>query len=139
MKSIIKRLSLLALMIFCAGYLAGCAAAVVGAAAGTAVAYHKGELKSTEKGTVQQVYSAALGAMNSMNLDTVTKSNDGLNAKILAKQQNGDNVAIDMEQKPSNLTEVKIRVGAFGDESRARVVLDHIRTQLDGSSTSGGN
>ena len=138
MHSFLKKLGVWSVALACVGFLSGCAAAVVGGAAAGAVIYHKGELKSTEKGSVQEVYRAALGALNSMKLDTVTKTQDGLNGKILAKEQNGDNVDIKLEQKPNNLTEVKIRVGAFGDESRARVVLDHIREQLGSTSSSSG-
>jgi hypothetical protein len=46
----------------------GCAAAVVGGAAGAgAVLYSKGELKSTENAPLEQVLTAAEEAMNSMN------------------------------------------------------------------------
>ena len=116
----------------------GCAAALIGGAAGAgAVLYSKGDLKSTEKGSVEEVYQASLEAMDKMKLETVAKNADSLNATILAKMENGDNVDIKIEQKPNDLTELKIRVGAFGDESKARVILDEIRRQLGDESTSG--
>jgi len=124
-------LPLMAMLFAVALLLSGCAAAVVGGAAGAgAVMFKEGELKSTERGNVDQVYNAAINAVDKLKLDTVTKNADSLNAKILAKESNGDNVDIKMEQKPNNLTEVKIRVGAVGNQERARLILDEIRREL---------
>jgi Protein of unknown function (DUF3568) len=109
----------------------GCAAAVVGGAAGAgAVLYSKGELKSTENAPIDQVFSAAEEALNSMNLSVVSKDKDALKAKLLAKMENGDNIDIKLEQKPNNLTEMKIRVGAFGNEDQARLIQEKIRQRL---------
>jgi hypothetical protein len=109
----------------------GCAAAVVGGAAGAgAVLYSKGELKSTENAPMDQVLSAAEETMQSMNLNVVSKDQDALKAKLLAKRENGDNIDIKLEQKPNNLTEMKIRVGAFGNEDQARLIQEKIRERL---------
>jgi hypothetical protein len=109
----------------------GCAAAVIGGAAGaSAVLYSKGELKSTENAPIDKVYDAAIETMNSMHLDVVSKDKDALNAKLLAKKENGDNIDIKLEQKPNNLTEMKIRVGAFGDEDQARLIQEKIRERI---------
>jgi hypothetical protein len=109
----------------------GCAAAVVGGAAGAgAVLYSKGELKSTENASLEQVLNAAEEAMNSMNFNVVSKDHDALKGKLLAKRENGDNIDIKLEQKPNNLTEMKIRVGAFGNEDQARLIQEKIRQRL---------
>ena len=109
----------------------GCAAAVVGGAAGAgAVLYSKGELKSTENAPLEQVLNAAEEAMNSMNFNVVSKDHDALKGKLLAKRENGDNIDITLEQKPNNLTEMKIRVGAFGNEDQARLIQEKIRQKL---------
>jgi uncharacterized protein DUF3568 len=114
-----------------AALLYGCAAAVVGGAAGAgAVLYSKGELKSTENAPLEQVLNAAEEAMNSMNLKVVSKDHDALKGKLLAKRENGDNIDIKLEQKPNNLTEMKIRVGAFGNEDQARLIQEKIRQKL---------
>jgi Protein of unknown function (DUF3568) len=114
----------------------GCAAAVVGGAAGAgAVLYSKGELKSTENGSVSQVFDAAIETMNSMQFNVVTKDQDSLKAKVLAKKSNGDNIDIKLEQKPNNLTEMKIRVGAFGNEDQARLIQEKIRERINNDKT----
>jgi hypothetical protein len=108
----------------------GCAAAVVGGAAGAgAVLYSKGELKSTENAPLEQVLTAE-EAMNSMNFNVISKDHDALKGKLLAKRENGDNIDIKLEQKPNNLTEMKIRVGAFGNEDQARLIQEKIRQKL---------
>jgi hypothetical protein len=111
--------------------LIGCAAAVIGGAAGAgAVLYSKGELKSTENAPLEQVMNAAEEAMNSMNFNVISKDHDALKGKLLAKRENGDNIDIKLEQKPNNLTEMKIRVGAFGNEDQARLIQEKIRQKL---------
>jgi hypothetical protein len=112
-------------------FLYGCAAAVVGGAAGAgAVLYSKGELKSTENASLDQVMNAAEETMHSMNLNVISKDHDALKGKLLAKRENGDNIDIKLEQKPNNLTEMKIRVGAFGNEDQARLIQEKIRERL---------
>ena len=118
------------LFVVLALWLTGCAAAVVGGAAGGAVLFNKGELTSVEQAPVDRVYRASLDAVNKLNLDTVEKSSDTLKAKILAKEKNGDNVNINIEQKPNNLTELKIKIGTTGNEDRARTVLAQIQQEL---------
>ena len=112
-------------------FLFGCAAAVVGGAAGAgAVLYSKGELKSNENASLDRVLNAAEEAMNSMNLKVISKDHDALKGKLLAKRENGDNIDIKLEQKPNNITEMKIRVGAFGNEDQARLIQEKIRQKL---------
>lgn len=112
-------------------FLFGCAAAVVGGAAGAgAVLYSKGELKSTENAPLERVLNAAEETMHSMNFNVVSKDHDALKGKLLAKRENGDNIDIKLELKPNNLTEMKIRVGAFGNEDQARVIQQKIRERL---------
>lgn len=109
----------------------GCAAAVIGGAAGAgAVLYKKGELKSIENGAIDQVLDAAEDTMHAMQLNVISKDKDALKAKLLAKRENGDNIDIKLEQKPNNLTEMRIRVGAFGNEDQARLIQERIREKL---------
>ena len=128
-----KKFSIILVIPSLAFLLTGCAAAVVGGAAGAgAVLYSKGELKSTENAPMDQVFNAAEETMNSMNFHVVSKDKDALKAKLLAKRENGDNIDIKLEQKPNNLTEMKIRVGAFGNEDQARLIQEKIRQRLSG-------
>jgi uncharacterized protein YpuA (DUF1002 family) len=109
----------------------GCAAAVVGGAAGAgAVLYSKGELKSAENAPLEEVYDAAVDTMKSMNFDVINQEKNQLEAKLVAKADNGDNIDIKLEQKPNDITEMKIRVGAFGNEDQARVIQEKIHEIL---------
>ena len=126
-----KRIVIVLVITVIAALASGCAAALVGGAAGAgAVMYSKGELKSTENASMNEVWAAARETVNSMDLEVVTEDMGGTKANLLAKEPNGDNVRIELEQKPNDLTEMKIRVGAFGDEDRARVIQQEIRQRL---------
>jgi hypothetical protein len=125
-----KSYVLLALVALSAFYW-GCAAAIVGGAAGAgAVMYSKGELKSTEKAELDEVYDAAIDALKSLDLEVISQDKDGLTAKLVAKEENGDNIDIKLEKVPNDLTEMKIRVGAFGNEDRARLIQQEIRERI---------
>jgi hypothetical protein len=112
---------------------AGCAAVVVGGAAAAGIGtykYVKGELKTKEKVSLDQAYDASIQTMQDMGFDVVQKNKDGLKGKIIAKQSNGDNIEINLERLPDDITEIGVRVGSFGDEDRSRVILDEIKKKF---------
>jgi len=109
----------------------GCAAVLIGGAAGAgAIAYSKGELKSTEKGSIDEVWDATVEATRTLNLTEISQDRDGIEGKIIARAADDDKVEIELEEKPNQLTEVKIRIGTFGDEDESRMILEEIRKNL---------
>ncbi|HHT9124916.1 MAG TPA: DUF3568 family protein [Candidatus Brocadiia bacterium] len=110
----------------------GCAGALLvggGAGAGTA-AYIMGELKSTEEASIEKTWQAAQKAMDDLEFLVTSKQKDALSAKLIAREANDKKIEIKLKKISESLTEVKIRVGVFGDESLSLHVLKEIRKNL---------
>ncbi|MBI4660270.1 MAG: DUF3568 family protein [Verrucomicrobia bacterium] len=130
-----RRKLLLASVTLCCGLvlLSGCAAALLtgGAAAGAgAVAYVRGELKSTEAAALEKVWTATLAAMSDLEFSVTKKEKDALSARAVARGANDKKIQVDLKRLSDRDTEVRIRVGILGDESISRQVLDKIKKRL---------
>lgn len=111
----------------------GCAALLLGvgggAGAGT-VAYIRGELKSTEESSIDEVWLAALKAMEDLEFTVTSKLKDAVSGKLVAHDSKDTKIEINLEKVSDKLTEVKIRVGVFGDESLSRLILERLKKHL---------
>ena len=110
----------------CALFLVGGAAA---AGAGT-VAYVDGELKETEDVAYDTAYDATLAAMSDLQYAVVDKSKGGLTTKILARTSGDKKIQVTLNKQSASVTEIRIRVGTFGDESLSRQILDKIKSHF---------
>lgn len=113
----------------------GCAFLAVGAAAGAAgagaVAYVNGELKVTESMSLDTAYKAAELALVNLKMDTVKAEKNGLNAKIEVLATTGKKATIQLRKLGDKSTEVRIRVGVFGDETIARQIHDKMQANVE--------
>ena len=112
---------------------AGCALFVVGAAAGAGAAgyaYVSGELKSTESASLERTRSATLAALKDLEFPVTSQAKDALSAELTARNANDKKIVVKLKKISDTTTEVRIRVGAFGDESLSRVVLEKIKKRL---------
>lgn len=111
----------------------GCAALLigggVGAGAGT-VAYLKGELKSTEEASIDKTWQAAQETMKDLEFVITSKEKDTFFAKLIAYRANDKKVEMYLQKASENTTEVKIRVGVFGDESLSRIISESLKKHL---------
>ena len=110
----------------------GCVAALLvggGAGAGT-VAYLKGELKSTEEASIGSVWQAAHRAMKDLGFIVTNEEKNNLSAKLIAHGSEDTKIEINLESVSARLTNVKIRVGVFGNESLSRLTLERIKKHL---------
>ncbi|HAM72194.1 MAG TPA: hypothetical protein DCM86_11175 [Verrucomicrobiales bacterium] len=121
----------LCLMLFS---VAGCASVALigaGAAAGVAgVAYANGELKASLEAPLDKAYGAAQGAMRDLQFTVKDTAKDALYAKVEAKTANDKTVRITLNKTSDKITELRIRVGTFGDEALSRTVHDKIKARL---------
>lgn len=109
----------------------GCAALVVGAAAGAgAVAYKAGELISTESTSIDKTWTATEKAFRELQLLGEAKEKDGLAARIEATGAGDKRIVVKLRNQGDKLTEVRIRVGIFGDEGYSRKILEKIKDNL---------
>jgi hypothetical protein len=109
----------------------GCGAAAVGAAAGAgAVAYANGTLGSKAAGTVPVVQQATVDALNDLNLPVTGQRGDAASGQLQSRYSDGTNLTIDLKKASASVTDIGIRVGRFGDQTRSQQVLDAINRHL---------
>lgn len=111
----------------------GCAALLLtgGAAAGAGTfAYVKGELKASESAPLPKVYDASLAAMHNLEFAVTSQEKDALSAKIVARAVGDKKVQVNLKKTTEGVTEIRIRVGTFGDETTSRLILDKIKSGL---------
>ena len=108
----------------------GCAALLIGggAAAGAGgVAYVKGELKSKENAPLDRVWEATLGAMKEMEYPITSQTKDVLAAHSIARTAQDKKIDITLKKLSDDSTEVRIRVGTFGDQHLSQMILERIQ------------
>ncbi|HHT9105122.1 MAG TPA: DUF3568 family protein [Candidatus Wujingus californicus] len=109
----------------------GCAALLIGGGAGAGtVAYLKGELKSTEEASIDKTWQAAQETMKDLEFVITSKEKDTFSAKLIAYRANDKKVEMYLQKASERTTEVKIRVGVFGDESLSRIILESLKKHL---------
>jgi hypothetical protein len=129
----IRNLILSALFITATPLLSGCALFLVGAgvAAGIgAVSYANGELRVSEEASVSATYNATLKTMSDLQFKVVDQQKDALAGKIVSKRGDGTPVTVHLKQQTDKITEIRIRVGTFGDESLSKLIYDKIKKNL---------
>ena len=109
----------------------GCAALLIGGGAGAGtVAYLKGELKSTEEASIDKTWQAAQETMKDLEFVITSKEKDTFSAKLIAYRANDKKVEMYLQKASERTTEVKIRVGVFGDESLSLIILERMKKHL---------
>lgn len=106
----------------------GCAALLVGAAAGAGgVAYSQGELKNTESVALATAHRAAERAVKDLKFVVIKSQLDGLGGLIEARSASDQKISIKTKQISTKATEVRIRVGLLGDEAASRQILSRMQ------------
>ena len=109
----------------------GCPAVLVGGAAGGgAVAYIRGELKTTEEVSLNRSWKAAQMAMSDLEFTITDKEKDAFDARIHASGAGGKAIDVALKKISPTRTEIRIRVGLFGDESLSRQILQGIKKRF---------
>lgn len=130
--TLIRLVRSIVLLTFAVGISAGgsgCILAAVGAGAG-AVAYVRGELTVTLNEKVADVGSAADKALKKLQFSRVSEAKDALYQEYVARTADDKKVIVSAKSKGERLTELKIRVGTFGDENRSQTILEAIKAGL---------
>jgi len=109
--------------------LPGCIVAAAGAGAG-AVAYVRGELDANLSTDYGKVVESARKAIGELEFAKVSENKDALKAVLVARTAMDKKVEITITNSGKKLTNIKIRVGLFGDEALSMSVLDKIKAGL---------
>lgn len=126
---------LLGMILLVLALLWGCALLLVGAGAGAGagtVAYIQGEHSQVHAGDYERVWSAAVGALNQMNIKVIKTEKDALSGTISARRADDTSVTVKVEPTGADTTTVKIRVGMFGDRAASESIQARIVTALTG-------
>ena len=124
-----KKQILLVLFLGTCLFIGGCIVAAVGGGAGTA-AYITGDLKGAEAKNIDTVYKASEKAMEQLNFNITEKNLDKLSGRIIARDSRDKKITIKIRATSENTTEVSVRVGFFGDETKAMLIYQKIQENL---------
>lgn len=108
----------------------GCMVAAVGLGAAGTIAYVRGDLQAFESERIDDVYEATLRAVDELELNVTTKSKDALSAIIIARDADDKKVTIKLKATAEGPTELSIRIGVFGSETKSRLIYQKIREKL---------
>jgi hypothetical protein len=107
----------------------GCVAVAVGAGAGV-VAYVRGDLETTLPNDYDHVVDSAREAVKTLEFVKVSDSKDAFKGVLIARTALDKKVEISFTNAGKNLTNIKIRVGVFGDEQISLAILEKIKNGL---------
>jgi uncharacterized lipoprotein len=114
--------------------LCGCGPLVIfgaGTAAGVAgYKYYEGALRIIYQAPYEDTWTAAVKALENMNISISDKSKELSSGKIAARLSDGRDVKLDVKYQSAQETEVRVRVGVFGDENASMVFKEEIRKVL---------
>ena len=117
--------------VFVGLFCSGCLALAVGAAGGAAGAvYVMGKLKDEVDYPVPVVHEAAVAAMKDLELKLTEDKADKLSAHMESAFSDGRNIWIDIDSVSDSKSQLIIRVGVMGDESRSRKIHERIKQHL---------
>ena len=121
----------LLLLLSCVAVLAqGCVVAAVGAGAAGTVAYVRGDLETVETAGLDALYKASLEALDELELAVVQKAKDAMTAEIISRDAEDKKIRIKLKSTAEGMTELSIRIGMFGDETKSRLIYGAIKKEL---------
>ena len=94
------------------------------------VAYHSGSLVSEEAVGMDAAWDACLGAVKRLEFEEESSAKDALEATLVARSATDRRITFKLRRVSDKVTEVRIRVGLFGDERFAREVHETFRKAL---------
>lgn len=103
---------------------------LLGGAGGSAIAFATGELTSQEKTPLVELDAACGVALEDLGYSQISVERDAERVRWRATTAGGEPVDIHLRAKGPKRTEVRIRVGVFGDETHSRLVLEQIHQSL---------
>jgi len=122
---------ILVLLVLCSPVLlGGCMLAAVGAGAAGTVAYVKGDLEAVEAKKLDTVYDATKKALEQLELSVSVDTKDKISATIIARDSSDKKVTVKLSAATEDSTNISIRFGAFGNETKSGMVLDKIKENL---------
>jgi hypothetical protein len=130
-----RRIGLAAVLPLLLLLVTGCAAVVVGAAAGAGVyTWMEGELIRSYQSDFDQTAAAAAAALTAMDIPVYETRRNSLTTTLTGEVYNGKPVTVTLQRQAGNITEVAVRSGYVGywDRGHAERIHAAIAERLDG-------
>lgn len=108
----------------------GCVAIAAAGAGAAGYAYVAGALRATVDGTVPQVQQATEKALDELGFSRIRASGDELVARVEYRTSQDEKVDVRIETASEGSSDIRIRVGRFGDENRSVRILEKIKSHL---------
>ena len=110
--------------------LTGCFAVVAAGAAGTGVAWYRGQLEANLDHNIDAVFTASQKALRQLEFANISNQKSSVDAQLVSRTALDKKVEIKLEKVTDRSTKVIIRVGVFGDETLSMSILDKIKAAL---------
>ncbi len=111
--------------------LSGCAALVVGAAAGAgSYVWVKGALVKEFEVPAQDLYQATKEGVSQLGLNINEDRADRISAVLAASFADGSGVKINIDALTEVRSKIRIRVGVFGDKGKSELIFNAIQKNL---------
>ena len=118
------------LLVYAAVMVQGCVVAAVGAGAAGTVAYIRGDLEVVEPASFDEVYVVTRAVLEQLELNVIKDSKDAISAVIVALDAEDKKITIKLSGTTQRTTEISIRVGLFGDETKSRTIYQKIHDSI---------
>lgn len=110
----------------------GCVAFLIGGGAGAGTAaYLKGELESIVEASLEKAFQATQKALEDLEFPVTSKQINTFSGELTARGGNDKKIEINLKRMSEKMTEIKIRVGIFGDESLSQLILQRINKHIE--------
>ncbi|SDR86081.1 DUF3568 family protein [Opitutus sp. GAS368] len=110
--------------------LTGCFAVVAAGAAGTGVAWYRGQLEANLGNNIDAVFTASQKALTQLEFANISNQKSSVDAQLVSRTALDKKVEVRLEKVTDRSTKVIIRVGVFGDETLSMSILDKIKAAL---------
>ena len=124
---------LLALLVVVVSAQLGCPAVILGggALAGAgAVVYAKGDVTVIEHVSLSDAWIATKWAMDDLAFPIVGRQHELDGKRLVARSTDDERVQVTLGERDNGDTEIRVRVGTFGDEDLSWLILQKIRQRL---------
>ena len=95
-----------------------------------AAVYSTGKLYAVSGKDLNSVYAATRAALQQLEIAVIETAKDVFYAKVVGRVADGKIITILLEPRADNVTELRIKAGAFGNEERSRVIYEKIQQNL---------
>jgi len=80
---------------------------------------------------INSAYKASLKSLEQLGIAPTSKVKDALTAKIVSRDADDEKITIKLTSTTDGLTKLSIRIGLIGNETKSRIIYEHIKKNLE--------